>query len=152
MSLSDRIFYCSVFAVIAFLFQPPALLLADDCVQERSTLPAPYDVYTQTNPLEATPENILAGKKLYQNEAKPVSCSHCHGILGKGKGITASVMAVKPRDFTCQAMMKDISDGQLFWVIKKGSNGTNMWGYHTLSDKQIWQIVLYLRQFSTPRH
>ncbi len=131
----------------------PAPAQAEDCVQDRATFPAPYEIYTQTNPLPPTAENLSAGKKLYQDEAKPVHCAHCHGLLGKGKGLSASRMQVKPRDFTCRAMMKNISDGQLFWIIRNGSAGTAMWGYtNTLSDKQIWQIVTYIRQFSEPRH
>ena len=46
--------------------------------------------------------------------------------------------------------MQAIPDGQLFWVIKYGSKGTDMVGYENLSDEQVWQLVAYLRQFSLP--
>jgi len=41
--------------------------------------------------------------------------------------------------------MEHISDGQMFWVVKNGSPDTGMVAYKSLSDKQIWQIILYLR-------
>jgi hypothetical protein len=45
--------------------------------------------------------------------------------------------------------MKSLSDGQLFWVIKNGSKGTAMSAHKfTLSDKDIWQVIHYLKLFS----
>ncbi|NIP99686.1 MAG: cytochrome C, partial [Nitrospinaceae bacterium] len=43
---------------------------------------------------------------------------------------------------------KDIPDGQMFWIIKNGSPGTRMPAFGNLSDEQIWQLVLYIRQFA----
>ncbi len=119
---------------------------ADDCVQQRKTPQAPSNIFKQTNPLEATAENIAAGEALYKKEAKPLTCSQCHGLDGKGNGTMARGMNPKPRDFSCQAMMKDIPDGQLFWIIKNGSKGTGMMGFKMLNDNQIWQLVSYIRK------
>ena len=94
----------------------------------------------------------MAGRKLYRGAAKPFGCVHCHGLLGNGNGITGKTATIKPRDFTCRQTMEAIPDGQLFWVIKHGSEGTDMVGYDHLSDEQIWQLVAYLRQFSLPQH
>jgi mono/diheme cytochrome c family protein len=44
--------------------------------------------------------------------------------------------------------METISDGQLFWVIRNGSPGTGMPAFKNLKDREIWQIVRYLRTFS----
>ena len=147
MGLFDRRIY--LVGMISFLVLSvyPALVLASDCVQKRKTPQAPSKIYKQSNPLEATPENILAGKELYTKGAKPLACVQCHGILGSGKGKMARGMTPKPRDFSCQAMMKNIPDGQLFWVIKNGSKGTGMMGFKILTDNQIWQTVSYIRQF-----
>ena len=131
-----------------FSFGHPALALAGDCSQKRNTPPAPDNIIKQSNPLKATAENISAGEKLYKTGAKPLACVQCHGDQGKGDGKMAMGMEPKPRDFSCQAMMKGIPDGQLFWVIKNGSKGTGMMGFNTLKDDQIWQIVSYIRQFS----
>ncbi len=137
-------------SIISFLFffQYPTLALADDCIQKRNTPQAPDNIFKQANPLKATPENISAGEILYTKRAKPMACVHCHGVKGKGDGKMAKAMTPKPRDFSCQAMMKNISDGQLFWIIRNGSKGTGMMGFKSLKDEQIWQVVSYVRKFS----
>jgi len=150
MNLYSRLICLAAVIIISFLFffDHPTLVLADDCIQKRKTPQAPSKISKQANPLKATPENISAGEKLYTNGAKPLACVQCHGINGKGDGKMAKGMTPKPRDFSCQAMMKDISDGQLFWIIRNGSKGTGMMGFKALKDDQIWQVVSYIRQFS----
>ena len=150
MNLLRRFIYLSAVVIISFLFlfEFSTLALADDCVQKRKTPQAPDNIYKQANPLGVTPENISAGEKLYTKGAKPLASIQCHGVKGKGDGKLAMSMKPIPRDFSCQAMMKDIPDGQLFWVIKNGSKGTGMMGFKTLKDEQVWQIVSYIRQFS----
>ncbi|MBT5550565.1 MAG: c-type cytochrome [Nitrospina sp.] len=140
--------YLSAMVTMAFLFFSQYPALADECTQKRKTPKAPSKTYKQTNPLEATPENISAGKILYQKGAKPLACFQCHGTNGSGDGKMARGMKPEPRNFSCKAMMENIPDGQLFWVIKNGSKGTGMMGFKTLNDDQIWQVVSYIRQFS----
>ena len=51
----------------------------------------------------------------------------------------------KPRNFTCSETMKDISAGQMFWIVKNGSAGTGMAAHgKTLKDKEIWDVVKYI--------
>jgi mono/diheme cytochrome c family protein len=147
MKIFYRFIYLSAVATIICMLEH-APVFAEDCTQNRATLPAPHDIYEKTNPLKSTPENLLAGRKLYLGGAKPFGCYPCHGINGNGKGMTAMQMLLKPRDFTCQAMMQNIPDGQLFWIIRNGSEGTEMAGYKTLNDDEIWKLVSYIRQFS----
>ena len=138
--------YLSSVLLTSFLFISNTY--ADDCVQKRKTPQAPSNVLKLTNPLETTPENIAAGEMLYKKGAKPLACSQCHGRRGKGKGKMATGMTPKPRDFSCRTMMKDIPDGQLFWIIKNGSKGTAMMGFKALKDNQIWQLVSYIRKLA----
>jgi len=138
--------YLSSVILTSFLFISDTF--AGDCVQQRKTPQAPSNIIKQTNPLESTTENIAAGKMLYKKEAKPLACSQCHGRRGKGNGIMARDMIPKPPDFSCQAMMKNIPDGQLFWIIKNGSKGTAMMSFETLKDNQIWQLVSYIRKLA----
>ena len=72
MNLFIRRICLAAVAIISFLFLSvnPVLVLADDCVQKRKTPQDPSKIYKQTNPLEVTPENISAGKKLYTKGAK----------------------------------------------------------------------------------
>jgi mono/diheme cytochrome c family protein len=148
VNLLNRVIFFSVAVLIAFLFSIEHPALAGDCVQNRATAPAPPKIYETANPIKPTRENLTAGRKLYMGDAKPFGCYPCHGINGNSKGMTALKMTLKPRDFSCKAMMENIPDGQLFWVIKNGSQGTEMKAYQNLKDKQVWQIVAYIRQFS----
>jgi mono/diheme cytochrome c family protein len=72
----------------------------------------------------------------------------CHGEQGDGKGIMGAALAPPPRNFTCGSMMKDIPDGQLFWIIKNGSPGTGMMPFSGLADEQVWQLIHYVRSLA----
>jgi len=149
MNLRNR-FTCwsKVGTIVILLLSVFSTSALADCVQKRKTPKAPANILKQTNPLETTSENIAAGEKLYQKEVKPMACAQCHGAQGDGKGKLGAGMTPKPRDFTCKVMMKDLTDGQLFWIIKNGSKGTGMMGFKALKDDQVWQLVSYIRQFS----
>jgi len=45
--------------------------------------------------------------------------------------------------------MNKITDGELFWVIKEGIDEAGMPSYKHLSDKKIWQLIQYIRTFSS---
>ena len=45
------------------------------------------------------------------------------------------------RNFLCGQTMKDLSGGQLFWIIKNGSPGMGMMSFVRLPDEEIWQMV-----------
>jgi len=88
------------------------------------------------------------GETLYQKTAKPMACKLCHGKKGNGKGPGGAGINPAPRNFTCSATMKDISDGQMFGIIKQGSPGTAMPAFKNLKDKEIWQLIHFIRQFN----
>jgi len=119
------------------------------CPQPRKTDKAPSRYILKQNPLFATAKNIQRGESLYQSEAKPTACKMCHGIRGNGNGRLARGLKPAPRNFTCKDTMESLSDGQLFWIIKNGSKGTSMPAHKfTLSDKDIWQVIHYLKRFA----
>ena len=135
--------------VLGWVF--PHSILAEEprqCPEPRFTQKAPDNIYNLKNPLEATPENLKKGEMLYQVRAKPMPCKHCHGANGDGRGPMSGGFNPPPRDFTCEKTIKDVPDGQLFWVTKNGSQGTGMLAFKRLKDEQIWQILLYVRQLS----
>ena len=90
------------------------------------------------------------GKKIYLTY-----CSTCHGDKGKGDGPAANSLPVKPADHTNGAVMNQFSDQFLLDVISKGGGqvGKSMfmpaWG-SSLNDKQIRDIVVYLRTIAEP--
>ena len=118
------------------------------CPQNRKTKKAPGRYLKKTNPLIPTKENIDKGRQLFLKEAKPTACKLCHGSRGNGNGSLARRMEPPPRNFTCEKVMENLPDGQLFWVIKNGSKGTAMPAHKfSLRDDQIWQLILFIRRF-----
>ena len=69
----------------------------------------------------------------------------CHGKKGDGTGKLGAAFTPKPRNFTCKKTMKKVTPGQMFWIIKKGSKGTGMIAQKTLKDKDIWNVIKYIR-------
>ncbi len=125
-----------------------SLLWAADCPQPRFTENAPPEIYNMVNPLPPTMENILAGKALYEDKAKPMACKLCHGMKGDGRGGMSMGVHPQPRNFTCEKTINDVPDGQLFWVISIGSPDTGMPAYEELKDEEIWKLILYIRKLA----
>jgi cytochrome c len=119
------------------------------CPQSREKTPkAPEEYIQKINPLEKNEKNLKKGRLLYMVKAKTLQCKHCHGLQGDGRGGMASDSFPAPRNFTCTEMMKNIPDGQLFWAIGNGLPHTSMPSYDNLSDKQIWQLLIFIRSLS----
>jgi len=108
----------------------------------RNGLPEHYR--NQSNPLSPTPENITAGKRLYG-----ASCAVCHGANGEGNGAAAANMNPPPANLTQTMRTRFADDAYLDWTISEGGApvGSPMPAFKSsLSQKEIWQIVLYLHQ------
>ncbi len=142
------------FLILLFVILPVKSFAndADDlglCPQLREKTPrAPEEFLKKVNPLEKNQKNLKKGKLLYMVRAKTLQCKHCHGVNGDGRGEMASDSFPAPRNFTCAETMKAIPDGQLFWTIENGLPHTSMPSYSNLKDKQVWQIILYIREFA----
>ena len=115
------------------------------CPEPRKTKRAPGKFRKMTNPLPANAANVKAGETLFQRTAQPLACFNCHGAKGDGQGPMGAALNPPPRNFTCGESMKDISDGQMFWIIKHGSQGTGMMAFSNMPDNQIWQLIHYIR-------
>ena len=118
------------------------------CPQTRGTSPAPEPYTGMKNPLPDSKKNLAAGKQLFHQGTQPITCETCHGFKGNGFGVIFARMQPYPRDFTCYQTMQEISDGQLFWIIKHGSHGTRMKPFKNLEEDQVWQLAHYVRHFS----
>ena len=141
--------FISCFLLLMFWFSAP---LWAACPQPRNTQKAPMEYYNQINPLKPTVENILEGKGLFEEKAKPLACKNCHGTNGDGKGPMSVELTPLPRNFTCAKTINGVPDGQLFWIIKNGSTGTDMPSFKDhLEDTQIWQLILYIRKLAQTR-
>ncbi len=102
-----------------------------------------------TNPLPTTPEMIEKGKTLFNGKA---FCRACHGADGKGLGPDLQLKGPLPRNFTDKAWQKARSDGELIWILKNGSPGTDMASFIplVLTEEEAWQVLLYVRSFGQP--
>ena len=117
------------------------------CPQPRTTEKAPEEFYNLTNPVKSTPEIIEKGRLLFQLDAQP-TCVMCHGSQGDGTGGFGANLTPPPRNFTCTETMKDISDGQLFWIIRNGSPDTGMPPFQDLQEEQIWSLINFIRSLA----
>jgi hypothetical protein len=123
----------------------PALSFAEKCPQIRKTPKAPKEFLNMQNPLPFNDKNLKSAEKLFQKEAKPIACKSCHGVTGNGESDPGFESTPHPRNFTCDQTMNQLSDGQLFWIIRNGSKNTSMFAFSDLSDHQIWQLLNYIR-------
>ncbi len=91
--------------------------------------------------------NAKRGKRQYDQY-----CTPCHGKKGEGDGTRMKVEKFDPapRNHTDGKYMNKRTDLQLFKTIKEGGKAMNFshimpqWK-HILSDKQIWDVVAYIR-------
>ena len=127
------------------LFILPSLLLFAGAPQQPAATPAqstiPPDAAQLVNPVKPTPESQAKAKKLYGYD-----CAMCHGATGNGKGDIPDLKPA-PRDYTDPAALKDLSDGQIFYIIKNGKGQMPPDGGRTKPD-DIWNMVILVRSFS----
>ena len=99
------------------------------------------------NPVPSTPASINAGKALYNK-----NCRHCHGLRAKGDGPLAP-KDPKPADLTDAKWDHGSSDGEIFAVIWNGAPSAQGKGKDqgmvgqkgTLTEKEVWQVVNFIR-------
>lgn len=83
------------------------------------------------------------GKNLYERY-----CIACHGVNGKGDGVLASVLSLKPADHTDAANMASFSNAELLKAIKEGTDKYMPAWKGVLSDKEMEDLVSYIRLLS----
>jgi len=102
----------------------------------------PPDVAKEPNPVKPTVASIAEGKQMYGYD-----CAMCHGANGNGKGDLAADMKLTLKDYRDAASLKDITDGEMFYIIQKGKGDMPSEG-----DRQkpegIWNMVNFIRSLS----
>lgn len=114
---------------------------------------APEDYLSKENLLnkksgDEKAKGIKKGASLYQSK-----CLKCHGESLDGKGKSAAGLTPPVPSFIEKEYLKNRKDGQLFWIIEKGSMNTDMEAFgkgtnYNISDDDIWNIIAYLRDLS----
>jgi mono/diheme cytochrome c family protein len=103
----------------------------------------PPEYRGKANPLASTRSVIQAGSMLYQQQ-----CSACHGAEGMGDGKAANSVNPSPALLAYMIQRPQSVDEYLMWSIAEGGKafGTPMPAFKsTLSDLQIWKIIIFMR-------
>ena len=80
-----------------------------------SEAPIPDEAKRMVNPVKPTPESQAHAKKVYGYD-----CAMCHGENGNGKGDLVADLKLVVKDQTDPAALKDMTDGEIFYIIQKG--------------------------------
>lgn len=86
---------------------------------------------------------ISAGKEIFSGKGR---CAMCHGETGKGDSPMAAAFNPKPRDFTNLQWQKVRTDGEIFWAISEGTDYGMIPFGSSLSEKERWELVNYIRE------
>jgi thiosulfate dehydrogenase len=93
------------------------------------------------NPLPATPQNLLAGMHVYNQ-----NCAVCHGRSDGEPSSVALGLYQRPPQFGKHGVEDDPA-GETYWKVEHGIRLTGMPNYaKTLSENEKWQVTLFLQQ------
>jgi len=126
-----------VFAMCVFAFGRAA-------AQQAPAAPwvAPDDAKKVKNPFPPTQQTLADAEQLFTD-----NCVLCHGEKGVGDGPGAKTIKVKPANFTDAKLMAEETDGSLYWKMTNGRGPMPSWK-DTLSDKERWELVGYIRKLT----
>jgi len=95
---------------------------------------APKKATERRNPLEADPDAVAAGAKLFEQH-----CAECHGAMADGGKKGPSLRADEIQQST---------PGALFWLLTNGVVRRGMPVWSKLPEPQRWQLVSYIRSLT----
>jgi len=132
--------------LLLMLLAAPSLRAQQAPTPAEKTPPAenklPPDAAKLPNPVKPSAASIAQGKKIYGYD-----CAMCHGADGDGKGDLAADMKFKLADFRDPASLKNMTDGEMFNVIKNGKGEMPSEGDRAKTD-DIWNLVNYIRSLA----
>lgn len=107
---------------------------------------APKDYLDMKNPLADSKDALDRGQKIFEKK-----CTKCHGEKGDGKGSSAAKLETKPTAFNAPGYLKGRADGQLLFIVDKGSPNTDMDDFGPGSDTKLskddmWSVITYMRK------
>ena len=133
----------AVVAATLLLLGPVSVAQEKKEPQKESTeFKIPPEEAKRENPVKPTESSIAQGKRLFTSQ-----CAMCHGKDGDGKGDLADVMKLKLRDYRDPAALKEMSEGELFYILSHGK-GQMPEQEGRLKDEQKWQLINYIRSLA----
>lgn len=145
---SNLLIKTAAIKIIFSLLLPLLLvLLSNACIaqQKGGKWEPSKDADNLRNPVPSNATTLKEGKTLYT-----IYCVACHGEKGKGDGVAAAGLNVKPADHSSVAVQKQ-TDGALFWELSEGHNPMPSYK-QTFNETQRWELVNYIRTLTkTPK-
>jgi mono/diheme cytochrome c family protein len=92
------------------------------------------------SPFEMDEASVRQGKQVYTRY-----CVSCHGVDGKGKTDMAETLPTPPRDLTAGEWKYGGTDGEVFSIIRDGTQHGMPPFADKLNEQRLWQVVHYLR-------
>jgi len=97
---------------------------------------------SQTNPLPSNADTWADGKEAFSHY-----CVACHGADGQNTGVPFADHISPPIPLLNSKEVQSYTDGQLKWILDNGISPSGMPGSKgTLSDDELWSIIVYLRR------
>jgi len=151
MTAYKRFFARRLLLMTVIVSQWPIAAFGTDEAVLRPRVPADQieEAKTWRNPLPSADDNVAKGKALFHGKA---FCVTCHGRDGKGLAEIEGLRGKLPRNFTDKTWQVVRTDGELFWILKNGSPGTDMASFIplVLTEEEAWQVLLFVRSFGQP--
>ena len=115
-----------------------------DIYQPRVPFELLEEIQDIDNPYPSSSERLKIGKKIYFGKGL---CVTCHGNDGKGKKLPGH----SPRDFTDKKWQQLRTDGEIMWILKNGSPGTEMpiRVGKVIDEEEAWSVIHFIRTFSS---
>ena len=112
----------------------------DDIYQPRVPIELIEELQDIDNPYPATPERIELGKQIFYGKGL---CVTCHSKNGKG----VKRPGHPPRDFTDKKWQEIRTDGEMMWVLRNGSPGTEMPVRigKVINEEEGWSVIHFVR-------
>jgi mono/diheme cytochrome c family protein len=129
----------SLFVFFALL---PFALTSQQPAAPAAQASIPAEAAHMANPVKPSPESQAHAKKVYGYD-----CAMCHGSNGNGKGELVTDLKLSLKDYTDPAALKDLSDGEIFYVIKNGKGQMPGEGDRAKAE-EIWNMVILVRSFA----
>src|SRR5215471_15749512 len=112
--------------------------------------PAPATVHATAEP---KPEvDVKRGEAVFQQY-----CATCHGAEGKGDGLSAQNLPIKPQNLTEGRVLNPLPDHFLYRVIAHGAQSVGLSPLMPaftpqLSDTQVHDVIAFVRTLAKPAY